>query len=437
MAVLFLGGFAGLIVAVALQQRFGAGHREAPSHSVGVQVPVGAPPEPRAALPWRAQLSIRQAMLAQGHLVQRLRDGSRVTFGLDPDLQQTAERLLARYQVPYGSIVMLSVRTGRVLAMAGHSEANPKLSPIRLATQAWAPAASVFKLVTASALLERNRVRPLTRVCYHGGNRRLTRANLVDDKAKDKTCRTLADAIGFSLNAVVGKLARKLSRRELLETTNRFGWNARIDADIDLAPSRAMLPKEDLARAKVAAGFWHTTLSPLHGALIAQALANGGLMVRPRLVAALTGPDGKRRALPASWRRQVVTPFVAKVVGRMMVLTTTVGTARAGFHDRRGRAYLKGIKVAAKTGTLSRRNPALDYNWLIGFAPFDHPKVAFAILLGNPTRWRTKPHFLARQLLQAALGPRDARVRGAKKPRGGSGSRGRSPRRSIPVMRGR
>ncbi len=403
--LLFLVGFGALIAVVTVQQRVRSATRvkRSPPSAVGVQTPTAAPPAPARKPPWQRSLSLRQALLEDGHLVQRLPDGTQVRYALDPDLQQTAARLLRRYQVPYGSIVMLSVRTGRVLAMAGYSAADPRLGPIRLATQAWAPAASVFKLVTSSALIERNRARPLTRVCYHGGLRGLTVKNLVDDPKKDTTCHTLADAVGMSLNAVVGKLARKLSRDELLETTNRFGFNARIDADVDVAPSRAEIPREEFARARVAAGFWHTTLSPLHAALLAQALANGGVMVRSQLVSEVRRPDGTRVKPPKRWRRQVVTPFVAKVVGRMMVLTTTVGTARDGFYDERGRAYLPAFKVAAKTGTLSRKDPTLDYNWLVGFAPYDRPRIAFAILLGNPVRWRTKPHFLARQLLQAAF----------------------------------
>ncbi len=355
-----------------------------------------------------------------GHLVQTMSDDTRVRFTVEPELQQTAERLLQRYQIPYASVVILSVRTGKILVLAGSSQADPGLTPRQLALKAWAPSASVFKLVTAAALIERNRARPMTRVCYHGGLRSLSAANLSDDPRRDTTCHTLADAIGMSLNPVMGKLARKhLSRTELLDTANRFGYNAAIDFDLDMPPSLASIPAGEIERARVAAGFWHTTLSPLHGALIAQAIANGGVMVRPRLLDEIRSPGGQRLKLPETWRKQVITPYTAKVVGRMMVLTTTVGTARDGFYDRRGRAYLPTVKVAAKTGTLSRRSPPLDYNWLVGFAPFDRPQVAFAILLGNPVRWRTKPHYLARQLLQAVFAQRrrDRRITGPSRPR--------------------
>lgn len=405
---LFLGGFVALAAVVIIQQRLLSPGQEATASPgvVGIQEPHQAPPSSSSRAPWQTELAIGQALLEDGRLVQSFSDGTKARLTIEPELQQAAEQILRRNEVPYGSIVLVSVRTGRVLAMAGHSSVDPRLGPERLATQAWAPAASVFKLVTAAALLERNRAQPLTRVCYNGGLRRLTAANLMDDPQKDTSCNTLADAIGMSINPVVGKLARKLSRDELLETANRFGWNARIDADLELSQSRADIPHDELERARVAAGFWRTTLSPLHGAQIAQALANGGVMVRSQLVDELRDPTGAPKELPQTWRRQVVTPFVAKVVGRMMVLTTTVGTAKDGFYDSRGGAYLPDYKVAAKTGSLSRKDPTLDYNWLVGYAPHDRPQVAFAIVLLNPLRWRTKPHFLARQILQAALARR-------------------------------
>lgn len=427
--VLFLGGFTVLLVVVAVQQRLRSAARPLRSGPSAVgRVQTGSPPEQVRQFRWEREVALRRTVLEQGRLVQTMSDGTRVRLTLEPELQQTAERLLRRYQLPYASIVLLSVRTGRVLAMAGYSKADPGLTPRQLALQAWAPAASVFKLVTAAALIERNKARPMTRVCYHGGLRRLTAANLTDDPKRDTTCHTLADAVGMSLNPVIGKLARRrLSRSELLDTANRFGWNAAIDFDLGLRSSQASIPAEEIPRARVAAGFWRTTLSPMHGALLAQALANGGVMVRPRIIEEIRRADGQKVKLPESWRKQVVTPFTAKVVGRMMVLTTTVGTAKDGFYDRRGQAYLPSVKVAAKTGSLSRKSPAVDYNWLVGFAPFDRPQVAFAILLGNEPRWRTKPHFLARQLLQAVFARRKQdRVKSRPRPRRRA-RKGRSP----------
>ena len=70
-----------------------------------------------------------------------------------------------------------------------------------------APAASVFKVVTATALLAEG-VTPTRSVCYHGGSQRLTMGELVDSR-RDTACASMTGALGFSINAVFGKLALK------------------------------------------------------------------------------------------------------------------------------------------------------------------------------------------------------------------------------------
>ena len=84
----------------------------------------------------------------------------------------------------------------------------------RLATDVWAPAASVFKLVTASALVAAG-VDPSDKVCFHGGLRSVQESNLRDDK-RDSRCESLTYGVAHSNNAILGKLAfQKLAPAEL------------------------------------------------------------------------------------------------------------------------------------------------------------------------------------------------------------------------------
>lgn len=76
-----------------------------------------------------------------------------------------------------------------------------------LALTTWAPAASVFKIVTAGALLEQG-VKPSTRVCYHGGVRSVTESNLEDDR-HDRACQDLSYGLAHSQNAILAKLAHQ------------------------------------------------------------------------------------------------------------------------------------------------------------------------------------------------------------------------------------
>ncbi|HYS79883.1 MAG TPA: penicillin-binding transpeptidase domain-containing protein, partial [Anaeromyxobacteraceae bacterium] len=116
----------------------------------------------------------------------------RASLSVSPRLQQGLEKLLADYRVPMGAAVLLDPRTGRVLAMAEHVEKGPRT---HIALQPIAPAASVFKIVTSAALLEKG-MSPEDEVCFHGGRHRIQKALLTDNPRRDRMCLSLASALG-------------------------------------------------------------------------------------------------------------------------------------------------------------------------------------------------------------------------------------------------
>jgi peptidoglycan glycosyltransferase len=87
-------------------------------------------------------------------------------------------------------------------------------------------------------------------------------------------------------------------------------------------------------------------------------------------------------------------------VGRMMELTTRIGTAKGTFRDRRGRRLLP-VEVAGKTGTLSAETDRgyVGYSWFVGYAPADRPTIAFAVVLGNNPVWRIKATYVGRHIV--------------------------------------
>jgi cell division protein FtsI (penicillin-binding protein 3) len=152
----------------------------------------------------------------------------------------------------------------------------------------------------------------------------------------------------------------------------------------------------------VAAGFWQSDLSAVQGALLADVVATGGLEVTPRVVAAVIGRDGVERAVFARPPRRVLSATTSAALGRMLVDTTEMGTAKSAFHDRKGHPLLD-VEVAGKTGSLSRNDPYLHYSWFVGYAPADAPRVVVAAILGNGPTWRVKAHTAARLMLERAL----------------------------------
>ncbi|HEX2572124.1 MAG TPA: penicillin-binding transpeptidase domain-containing protein [Polyangia bacterium] len=376
----------------------------------------------------RARLRLEPAQIqvdARGAYVARRGEGQApLPLTIDARVQRVAGEALARQNAPLGSVVVLGIEDGRVLALEGRRQAAPEAWAPELALGAWAPAASVFKVVTAAALVAQG-VTPETRVCYHGGLRSVEATNLVPMPRLDTDCQTLAFGLAKSQNAILARLAHDHLYGRLdnsasalgagLERTARaLGFGAALPFELPTTASQVSLPAEPLPFAQVAAGFWQTSLSPLHGAYLAAVIARKGLDLPLHLAAEEPGEPG-----PEGQVSRVLDEHTAAAVGAMMVGTTRYGTARHGFHDRRGRAYLGDVEVAGKTGSLSGwqriedpqatasptpthpEDRLLAYSWFVGYAPADHPAVAIAVLLANDRPWRRRAHELAREVLAA------------------------------------
>jgi cell division protein FtsI/penicillin-binding protein 2 len=308
--------------------------------------------------------------------------------------------------------VVLSIPDGRVLALAGHSAVDPAVGAAELALRPWAPAASVFKIVSAVALVEEAGLTGDSRACYHGGVSSLVRDNLFDNPRIDR-CASLAYGIGKSQNAILAKLAiQHLSPLQLARTGRALGFGEPLAFDLPVEPSHLDVPEGNpLEFARTAAGFWHSTLSPLHGALLAAAIADGGRMLTPTLIDHLRDDGaataaGAAEALPP---RQALTPEAAAAVAGMMAGVTRMGTARRAFYDRHGRRRLP-FSAAGKTGTLYGKGDRdwVGYSWFVGFAPVEHPTVAFAVALGNKPGRQLRASEVARELLaEYAAGTRE------------------------------
>jgi membrane peptidoglycan carboxypeptidase len=349
----------------------------------------------------------------QARLVQDLSDGHRILLTLDPVLQDSALTIFRNREVPYAAAVVLDVRDNAVLALVGYSSMDPEVDPLEVATSAWAPAASTFKLVTAAALLDTGTATPSTRVCFHGGLHGIEDDDLRDDPSRDTQCETLHDAVAHSHNLVIGKLAMQhLPQDTLLGMAKALRFEGEIPFEIPVERSPAHVPADPIERAKVAAGFWSVDMSPVHGALLASIFARGGTYQPPHIIAQVIAPDGTDMTPAPAKAERVLNRDVALAVGEMMVGTTTDGTARKSFRDDQGNDYIPGVTVAAKTGSLTgKRAPALNYNWLIGYAPAQAPEIAFAVLLANEPAWRIKAHYAGRRLIQIYLERRPEIVR--------------------------
>lgn len=398
------------LAAVTAGSAFAAGgdQPQSPEATPSTATPTAAQPSrdqtPAARLAGFNPLSTH---LSDGRLVSELPGGKTAWLTLDPELQAHARSILARYEVPYGALVAIEPSTGRVLAYVSHSSADANAGDI--ARDPTPPSASVFKIITSAALLEAG-IEPDTRTCYSGGSHRLSAADL---NGEGRQCATLTEALGGSINTVFAKLAdRHLNSQRLVRYASAFGYGETLPFDVPMRPSPAEMPVDRLEFARTAAGFWHTQLSPLHAAMIAATIANGGVMQRTSMVDRVVDRNGNviSEHAPSAFR-SVIERRTAETVSRMMERTVTHGTARSAFHDDHGVPFLPGIRVAGKTGSLDSNGPYRAYSWWVGHAPADHPTIAVAALVVNTPLWRIKGSFLAREALRNYLVEKPARER--------------------------
>jgi cell division protein FtsI/penicillin-binding protein 2 len=333
--------------------------------------------------------------------VAPLADGKRATLTLDPNLQALAEKLLDESRAPRGGIVVMTP-DGRILALAGRRTEEPKGSlsgtfDRSLATQPWAPAASIFKLVTAVSLLEAG-VDPNDKVCYHGGLRAVQDHNLKDDAKRDRRCDTLSYGIAHSQNAILGKLAfQKLQPKKLEATAKTLGWTTSFpDLKATMGGELMLSSGVDLEFAQAAAGFSDTKLSVLGGAVLAATFASSGNQPVPRLVDSVDGV-----AAPGPAPRRTLAAETAAAVAKMMAGTCDRGSAAKSFAGRK-----EANKVAGKTGTLTREEPFhMEHSWFVGFAPLNKPQVIVSVVFGNPENWHLRGHEAAKRLIDRVLSP--------------------------------
>ncbi|MGZ8474254.1 MAG: penicillin-binding transpeptidase domain-containing protein, partial [Candidatus Deferrimicrobiaceae bacterium] len=272
-----------------------------------------------------------RTLLQAGRPDGLLPNGNRVSLSLNEELQAQIFDLFRRFDPLYGVFAAMEPDTGRVVALVGYrrgGESDPWL-PLK----AIYPAASLIKVITASAAIERGKVSPQDEISYRGGIYGISRGGIHVRDGRGGPKMTLEEAIARSANAVFGKVAvNHVGGPVLEEYLVKFGFGQTIPFDLPVEPSRGEVPKDEYELARTGAGFGEVYVSPLHMAMIMSAIASDGAMPRPVLIDRIEDRDGKAlyESSPVKWRDTVL-PETANAVVRMMVKTVEMGTSHRTF----------------------------------------------------------------------------------------------------------
>jgi penicillin-binding protein A len=330
-------------------------------------------------------------------------DGGSADLTLDPALERAAMRLLGAARPREGAAVAIEARSGRILAWAGFRGGAPAPS---VPATTLAPAASLFKIVTTTALLEKF-VNPALPVCTAGGSSSISLEHLAKPKNGAAMCGPFREALGRSRNAVFAQLATRFLRTsDLVGTAERLGFGQDAPVDVPAKIGTLEVPNSDLDLARTAAGFLGSRLSPIGAAELAYTVASGGRMTRLHLVERAGDYEAPRRR---GFVARAMREGTAREVVKMMEVTVHSGTSRDVFSDEDGLSYLGDVRVAGKTGTLQAGDTEPTTSWFVGFAPSRAPRVVVSVLLENGALYREKANEVGRDLLRAYFAERGYR----------------------------
>lgn len=379
---------------------------------------------------WNAQLSGAASADPLLELTRKFRadpsDPQQLRTTLVLQLQDAAVAALGENR---GAIVMIDPRNGEVLVLAStptfdaSAVANPATAArtmdrlLAARRQPLLPRAtlgryvpgSVFKIVTALAALGSGAVAPAT--TFEDQPASEQRGWLIDGfRVRDghhagtgATPVDFAEAVEASCNIWFAATGVRTGGAALSEFAQRLGFGAKLAFDLPTGVSQVTNGEgsdpggfgDRVELANAAYGQGQTLVTPLQMALVAAAVANDGTLMKPRLVMAATGKNGTTD-YPGEVLQRIVAPDIAGEIA---------GAMRLAVNGQIGRIFtagaaVRGLGVAGKSGTAELDPGQSPHSWFIGFAPFDDPQVAIAVLVEGSGGGSVKASPIAGEMLR-------------------------------------
>lgn len=316
--------------------------------------------------------------------------GATITLTIDERLQFVAEREIAAAVVEHGaesgSVVVMNPYDGQVLALASYPTYNPNLTPedekdnaarSNHATAVPFEPGSVFKVITLSAALETTKLRPDTLINCHGGVLTLFGRTIHDSHAGNGFL-AMDMVLAHSSNIGAIEIGLQVGKEAMYDYVRRFGFGQKTGIPLSGESKGRLRPLTkwgSTSLASIAMG-QEVSVTTLQLAQAAAVIANGGLLVKPRLVL----KTGTQVSQPEPAVR-AIRPETAITMRKMMEGVVLVGTGKS--------ARLQGYTAGGKTGSAQiydykERRYTHTYNGsFMGFAPLTNPAVVVVVTLNG------------------------------------------------------
>lgn len=351
--------------------------------------------------------------------------GASVELSLDDKLQQIAWDGLGNMK---GSVIAIEPSTGKILAMVSKPSFDPNLLATHIVSDAsttykklitsknaplvnrsvdalYAPG-SVFKLVVATAAFESGEyspdsVLPNPRTFTLPGTKTVI-TNSGEGRCGGAQTVSIATALKLSCNIPFAQLGIALGQDKIAEQARKFGFGQSINIPLKTTASSYPEDLDDAQLALTAFGQFDVRVSPIQMLLVAAAIANDGVAMKPYLVDQIFTSNLTllSEASPEELGRSLSTSTAEKLK-KMMVQAVSSGVS--------SNAGISGVKVAGKTGTAENGDGDPYTLWFTGFAPADKPQVAVVVVIedgggmGQSGRGNSLAAPIAKKIMQAVL----------------------------------
>ena len=334
---------------------------------------------------------VKHRMLTR--IEQRPVPGATLELTIDRNLQYFAERELEAAvklnDAKGGTAIVMSPTTGEILAMASYpyfnpntpSQATPDERRNRATQDVYEPG-STFKIVTASAAIQEGVLKASDLIdCNPGYITFPGRKPITEAKGHNYGLIPLEDVIVKSSNVGAIKVGLRVGAERMSRYVHRFGFGETLGPDFKGQSAGIVFPMErinDSTLASMSMGY-NVSVTPLQMVTAANAVANGGTLYEPHLVAAIVR-DGKREVVAPKILRQAINHETAATVTTFMEGVVQRGTAKAAQMDQ--------YQVAGKTGTAQKivdGHYANQYNSsFVGFVPSRNPAFTILVVIDTP-----------------------------------------------------
>lgn len=324
--------------------------------------------------------------------------GRDLVLHIDRTIQFIVEERLKKgfelYGAKGGTVIVMDPKTGNVLAMASQPsydqgkwhEFDQTLYKNPAVAGAYEPG-STFKVLVMTAAMSEGVVEAQTRCDICSGSVSIGGFTIrtFNDKYFENT--TMLEVIEHSDNTGMVFVTKKLGLEKLYRYLEAFGIGKLTGIDLEDEESPRLRPQGEWREIDLAtAGFGQgVAVTPIQMVTAISAIANGGKLMQPSVVAHVIDEDGKEHTIEPKVKQVVISEKAAKVVTEMMVNAVENGEAKL--------ARIKGYRIAGKTGTAQipiagHYDPTKTIASFVGFAPADDPKFVILVKLDEPSSYR-------------------------------------------------